>query len=91
MFSITHNEKYKIKDPNKAIISNKNYGPAFGGGGGEGKHDLMINTGNNKESFSDLGNSYSSMKMEFGSFEAQSRLGGNYSFMCNEIEVYTIE
>jgi hypothetical protein len=69
-----------------AIYCPSNYGPTFGGG-----HDFHIsdNSNTNKDSYSNLGYSYSHPDYAYGSEEAKSFLTGTYNFQVSEIEVYT--
>ncbi len=67
-----------------AIYDLGSLGPTFGGG-----NDLRIadNSDSNTNSYSNLGNSYSSFHT-YGTTQAQNFLAGSYSFQVKEIEVF---
>ncbi len=91
LFSLINKENrpYKsvVKSPGtNAIYDSASYGPTFGGG-----HDFYIadNSDSNTDSYSNWGNSYSSLYTYY-SAQAQSFFAGSKNFQVKEIEVFQI-
>jgi hypothetical protein len=81
-----HNKPIKIKrSKNQSICCYSDYGPSFGA------YDFYIanKSNTNRESYSNLGDSFTHPEYAFGSEEAKSFLAGSYNFQVSEIEVYT--
>jgi hypothetical protein len=69
-----------------AIYCHSGSGPTFGG------NDFIIdsNSNNNKESFSELGDTYKHPKYQYGSSKARNFLAGSFRFSTSEIEVFQV-
>ena len=55
LFSLTFNEKFKLKDGSNSIYKHPSYGPTFGGG-----HDLYVasGSGSGSASYCNIGSAY---------------------------------
>jgi hypothetical protein len=72
------------KDPSQGVYDVVSYGPAFGGG-----HDLSIkdNAGNNSDSYSNVGSSFTLPAMALIG-EGKTFLAGSHKFTPSEVEVF---
>ena len=90
LFSLTNkdNKPCKIKigqnEHQYSIYCSSDHGPKFGG------HDICItsHSNTNKDSYSELGFTYTHPQYACGTDEAKSFLAGSYKFQLSEIEVY---
>jgi len=88
LFSLTHNEKYPVSQPQFAIYGHSNYLAIFGGSG----HDICIydNSNSKSSSNSNFPSSFKCSKFNTITVESQAYLAGSHSFKVEEIEVYQI-
>ena len=89
LFSLINPDNKPIKlcynGGGKAIFCHANNGPTFGAG-----HDLFIAThaNTNKNSHTNLGNSFKHSSLRYESDHSQCYFNGSYNFQVNEIEVF---
>ena len=71
-----------------SLVSHKNFCPTFGQG-----HDLHISnfSNTNRNSYSNLGYTYTHPDFEYGSEKAKKHLAGSYYFQVQEIEVFKMQ
>ncbi len=91
LFSLTHNDKLSLKDPNRAICNGSSNGPSFGEGA-----DLMIkNRGNENMCIAEIGISYQNHNYKAKSKAGYERFTGNPNnsayFRVKEWEVWKVE
>jgi len=88
LFSLTHNEKYPVAQPQFAIYCRHDRLMDFG----TGPSDIMISGGSNSNtnSHSDFPNCYQCSKFNDRTEESKAYLAGSYNFKVEEIEVYQI-
>jgi len=87
LFSLTHNEKYPVADPDKAIFGRNDFSATFGAG-----NDLHISDSSNTKAGSCTGFPYSYKCSKFTTVTEESKayLAGSCWFTVEEIEVYQI-
>ncbi len=91
IFSLTHNDKFILTEPGKAIYNHQNYGPRFGHG-----RDLAVRdkANENNKSYANICTSYENDKYrnyEKGSWERFSGSKESYKFRVKEWEVWGVE
>ena len=74
IFSLTHNDKFTLQQPDKAIYNYCDYGPTFGGG-----HDICVHdkANSNNSSYANICSSYHNEKYKKGDKASWERFHGN--------------
>ncbi|RMG89336.1 MAG: hypothetical protein D6706_21530, partial [Chloroflexi bacterium] len=90
LFNLTEGNRFSLlSGGNQGIATyhSSSYGPTFGGG-----HDVYFNSNMNSSStgHSNLGYTYDCVIGSYGSSTCREALTGEYNFMIDEIEVYSV-
>ena len=84
IFSLTHNDKFTLQEPDKAICNYSSYGPIFGGGNDIRVNDKAISNNNSGANICTSYHNEKYKKSDKASFERFHGNPNNYQFKVRE-------